>query len=568
MSIWAKRKNGLQQQVWRYIGLAFLFSVFVNLLMLTGPLFMLQVYDRVLSSRSEETLVALLGLVVVLYLLMWLLDVARSRILARFGARLQSDLEGPLFRASLSVRTGGGDSSGRDLQAVQSVFASPALTALLDMPFTPIFVAAIFIFHPSLGWLAVLGGAVLILIALANQMLSRKGAASSHEMFEDAQSFATSVRRGGDFVLAQGMLEVVTDRWEAARRTALVSSMRVLDVTGGLTSLSRAFRLTLQSVMLALGAWLVLRGELTAGAMIAASILLGRALAPIEQGLSRWPQIERARQGWRNVRALIETVPAGGPSTELPRPEGHVDVTGLTMTAPGRKSPLLFNVSFRVEPGVALGVIGRSGSGKTTVARALTNLASPVSGEVRLGGALLSQYGSEALGRYIGFLPQDPVLISGTIAENIARMMPYPENGAVVEAAKRAHAHDLILSLPQGYETPVGPGTRLLSGGQCQRIALARALFGDPVLLVLDEPNSALDLEGTNALNDAVRDMKAEGNAVIIMTHRPMAISECDRLIVLEQGRITASGPRDEVIKTMMKNAEQIDQGLRQRSSG
>lgn len=553
-----------------FLAFAAFFSVFVNLLMLTGPLFMLQVYDRVLGSRSEETLAALVVLVTGLYLLMWLLDFARSRLLARYGARFQSGLDERVFRAQMDPRAAeaGADAAGasRDLEAVQGHYASPAFVAFFDVPFTPIFLAAIFIFHPWLGWLSLTGGGVLVALTLATQILTARRVSEAQKASEAAHRFAENARRAAELIRSQGMLDGVARRWLDRRGAALDHTMAAVDRTGSFSSFSKAFRLALQSLVLALGAYLVLRGELTAGAMIAASILLGRALAPVEQLLGRWPQIVRARQGRAALDRFLTAVPPPAPRTPLPRPEGRVEVRGVTLPGPPGQPPILYNVGFRIEPGQALGIIGRSGSGKSTIARLLTGLLHPPLGEVRLGGALLSRYEPGDLGRFVGYLPQEAQLLGGTVAENIARMALVPESARVVEAARKAMAHDLILSLPQGYDTRVGDEALRLSGGQRQRIALARAFYGNPVLLVLDEPNSALDMEGTDALNAAIRTMKSEGRAIVIMTHRPLAISECDSLMVVEAGAVRASGPRDEVLKSMMTNAGGLQRRLGQRA--
>ncbi len=554
-----------------FLYFAFLFSVFANILMLTGPLFMLQIYDRVLGSRSEETLVALLILVIALYGLMWLLDFARSRLVARYGARFQSALDARIFQLQVTMRPGDmrpeAISASRDLEAIQGYYASPAFVAILDAPFTPLFLLAIFVFHSWLGWFALVGGLILITITFLNQLFTSKRVAEAQRTAEGAHRFSENARRAGELIRSQGMLRPVTERWMNQRTAALGQSMSAVDWTTSFTTFTKSFRLSLQSLILALGAWLVLKGEMTAGAMIAASILMGRALAPIEQILGRWPQITRARQGWRSLEKFLGESPLPEQRTVLPRPEGRISVKGVTVTTGPGKPPVLYNVSFSMAPGEALGVIGRSGSGKTTIAKTLLGLIDPNIGEIRLGGALLSHYPPEDLGRYVGYLPQEPMLISGTIAENIARMSLEPDSEMVVAAAQKAKAHDLILALPDGYETRVEDNVVSLSGGQRQRIALARALYGDPVLLVLDEPNSALDLEGTEALNTAVRTMKSEGRSVIIMTHRPLAISECDNLIVVENGRIKAHGPRDEVLKSMMKNAGDIQKTLERGAS-
>ncbi len=529
--------------------------------MLTGPLFMLQVYDRVLGSRSEETLVALLILVIGLYLFMWLLDFSRARLLARYGARFQSSLDDKVFKAQLTSEarnTPEAISANRDLEAIQGFYGSPAMTAMMDAPFTPLFIGVIFVFHAWLGWFALLGGLVLVVITLLNQMLTSRRVAEAQTTTERANRFGENARHAAELIRSQGMLEPVASRWMAQRVAALQENMSAVDWTGAFSTFTKAFRLSLQSLVLALGAWLVLRGELTAGAMIAGSILLGRALAPIEQIIGRWPQIARARQGWQSLSRFLGGLTEPVQRTRLPRPEGRLDVKGVTLTSAPGKPPILYNITFSVEPGEALGVIGRSGSGKTTIAKTILGLVNPGIGEVRLGGALVSHYTPEDLGAHIGYLPQDPMLITGTIAENIARMSLDPDSEQVVAAAKKAKAHELILSLPDGYETRIENNQISLSGGQRQRIALARALFGDPVLLVLDEPNSALDQDGSEALNTAIRTMKQEGRSVIVMTHRPVAISECDTLMVVENGAVKAHGPRDEIIKSMMKNAGDV----------
>lgn len=525
---------------------------------------MLQVYDRVLGSRSEETLIALLALVIGLYGLMWLLDFSRTRLLARYGARFQTALDDRVFATQIRQvkRTPGAQSASRDLEAVQGFYASPAMTALMDIPFTPVFIGVIFVFHGWLGWFAVSGALILVAITTLNQVMTSKRVAQAQRTVEAAHRFADNAGRASELIRSQGMLGAITSRFMDRRVAALRENMAAVDWTGAFSTFTRAFRLSLQSFVLALGAWLVLRGEITAGAMIAASILLGRALAPIEQIIARWPQISRVRQARASLTEFLSTTPDHPARTRLPRPEGRLDVNGVTVTTKAGAPPVLYNVSFCIAPGEALGVIGRSGSGKTTIAKAILGLIPPSIGEVRLGGALISHYCPDDLGAHVGYLPQDAVLITGTIAENIARMSLSPDSARVVAAARKAKAHDLILSLPDGYDTRIEDNQVCLSGGQRQRIALARALYGDPVLLVLDEPNSALDQEGSEALNAAIRTMKSEGRSVVIMTHRPVAISECDRLMVVESGQVKALGPRDEVIKSMMRNASDIQRTI------
>lgn len=538
------------------------FSLFANLLMLTGPLYMLQVYDRVLSSRSEATLVALSLIVVFLYGIMALLDLTRGRIMGRVGARFQARLDDRVFNASLSRTATRQDETAatglRDLESVQRFITSPVLIAFYDLPWTPFFLAGIALFHPWLGLLAVAGGAVLVVIALISQQMQKGPTTAYGRAAFQSESMAGKLRAEAEMVQAMGMRNAALTRWKKSRNETLNGQLRVADVSGGFTSLTKSLRLLLQSAMLGLGAWLVLRGEMTPGAMIAGSILLGRALAPIELVISQWGVVQRAHQGWHSLAELLGNVPPDMPRTELPKPRARLDVQNLTVIAPGEQQAALRMISFDVQPGQAIGVIGPSGAGKSTLARALTGLWKPASGRIRLDGATLEQYDPEKLGQYVGYLPQKVELFDGTIAENIARLSPNPDADKVVKAAQMAAAHEMILKLPGGYDTRLdGHGSRL-SGGQMQRIGLARALYNDPVLLVLDEPNSNLDNEGSNAVNAAIRKMKEDGGSVLIMAHRPAAIQECDKLLVLDQGARVAFGPRDEVLAKTVQNAAQL----------
>ena len=558
----AELKDGLKKGrslVWT-VGI---FSFFVNLLMLTGPLFMLQVYDRVLGSRSEATLVALVVLVAILYLIMGLLDHARGRILARVGAEFQSSMDRRVFeavlkRAVVPMERSRPATGLKDLEAVQRLMSSPALFAVFDMPWVPIFIGAIFIFHPILGYLALGGGVFLIAVTLLNQLITRKPVNEANGMSAAADSFAESIREEGEVIQGLGMRGAVLNRWRGYRDKALESQISSSDLTGTFSVSSKTFRLFLQSMMLAVGAYLVLRGELTPGAMIAGSILPGRALAPVEQAIGQWPLVIRARQGWASLAELLEKTPKDPQRTELPVPRAIMDAQQITVIPPGEQIATLRMVSFRVEPGQAMGVIGPSGAGKSTLARAILGIWRPASGKVRLDGAALDNYDPDVLGQHIGYLPQDVALFNGTIAENIARMSDQPDPKLVVEAAKKAGAHDMILKMPDGYDTKITGGSGRLSGGQKQRIGLARAMYGNPVILVLDEPNSNLDSVGSEALNQAIRKMKEEGKSVIIMAHRPAAIAECELILYIEGGMRKAFGPRDEVLREQLKNYSQV----------
>lgn len=543
-----------------------LFSIFVNLLMLTGPLFMLQVYDRVLGSRSEETLVALLILVAGLYGLMGVLDYARGRVAARVGAGFQFRLDRRVFAGTLKYATpdrdSGASSSLRDLEAIQRLFSSPALFALLDIPWTPIFILAIFVFHPLLGWLALGGGVLLITIAIINQFLTFRPVGDANQKAQASDALAASLRSQGEVVRGLGMETAALSRWQNLRNSALAAQIQSSDLTGSFSTLSKTLRFFLQSLILALGAYIVLKGEITAGAMIAASILLGRALAPVEQTIAQWPLIMRARFGWRGLVDFLGRVPEPKERIELPKPRAILEIEQVTVVPPGSKVPSLRIDGFKLSPGVALGVIGQSASGKSTLARLLTNIWQPVSGTVRLDGAAIDQYGQD-LGKHIGYLPQDVSLFEATVAENIARLSDNPSAEAVVKAAKRAGAHEMILKLSDGYDTVISGGLSGLSGGQRQRIGLARAMYGDPVLLVLDEPNASLDSPGSDALNGAIKQFKSEGSSVIIMAHRPSGIAECDLLMVLQDGVRKAFGPRDEVLRAQVQNHAEVSGNAR-----
>ncbi|WP_299413348.1 type I secretion system permease/ATPase [uncultured Sulfitobacter sp.] len=539
-----------------------LFSAFANLLMLTGPIYMLQVYDRVLGSGSQETLVALSLLVVFLYGVMGVLDYTRGRIMGRVGARFQDDLDRRVFDAVVRKSAVAPDSktnaSLADLEAVQRMITSPVLMAAFDLPWTPIFFAGIFVFHEYLGYLALIGGAVLIVITIANQFLSRGAQSRAAIAGQQAGGMADQIRTEAEMVQAMGMRDAAFTRWQKARTEALEGQVRAADVGGTFTSMTKTIRLFLQSAMLGMGAYLVLQNQLTPGAMIAGSILLGRALAPVEMMLNQWAILQRGHTGWNNLAELLGTVAVEAPRTDLPKPKASLVAKNLTVVPPGEKQASLKSISFDVKPGQAVGVIGPSGSGKTTLARTLTGVWRPAGGSVRLDGAALEHYGTETLGTHIGYLPQRVALFDGTIAQNIARLADTPDAEKVVAAAKMAAAHEMILELPDGYDTVIRSGQVRLSGGQMQRIGLARALYADPVILVLDEPNSNLDNTGSQALNQAIRGMKETGRSVLIMAHRPAAIQECDTLLVLDGGMRMAFGPKEEVLKGMVKNHQEI----------
>ncbi len=556
------------RQLYWFVGI---FSIFVNLLMLTGPIYMLQIYDRVLGSRSVETLVALTLLVAFLFTMMGILDFARSRIMGRAGARFQSQLERRVFDAVLrksAISPDQGGASGQsDLRSIQQLMTSPVLTAAFDIPFTPLFLAGIWVFHPYLGILALSGGAILILLAILNQLITRRSAQTASQADATADGIASEIRTEAETVQAMGMRNAAFDRWQAMRGQALKQQIGLADQIGTFTVSIKTFRLFLQSAMLGLGAWLVLQNQLTAGAMIAGSILLGRALAPVEQLVGQWSMVQRAMRGWSSLGRLLSEVPPEVPRTALPKPKAQLELQGVSIIPPGERSPTLHAVTFAVNPGQAVGVIGASGAGKSSLARAIMGLWPPITGTIRLDGATLDQFGPDTLCQHIGYLPQRVQLFAGTIAENIARLSPAPDAEQVVAASKRADAHEMILKLPQGYDTQVSAGGGRLSGGQIQRIGLARAMYGDPVILVLDEPNSNLDNEGNEAINTAIRNFRGAGKSVLIMAHRPAAIKECNLLLMLESGQVRCFGPKDEVLREVVQNRTQIAKSIDQRGA-
>jgi ATP-binding cassette, subfamily C, bacterial len=546
---------------------AILFSVFVNLLMLTAPLYMLQVYDRVLLSRSEATLLALSILAACMFLLMGVLDHVRGRVMARIGARLQDALDERVLsaafrRLTLAPRDQNALSAQRDLDAVTRLWSSPVLIALIDLPWTPIFTAALFVFHPWMGAFGIAGMLILIAFTWANQSVTEAPLNEATIAQHQTDRQAENLKSESELVRALGMSGHAFSRWQKLRARTAGTAMDVNDTAGAFAVLSKTFRLFLQSAMLGLGAWLVLREELSPGAMIAGSILLGRALQPIEMAVGQWSMVTRSRAARDRLAQLLADVPVEPPRTPLPRPAALIEVQGLSIVPPGETQPSLRGLSFTLQPGQAMGVIGASGSGKSTLARALIGVWRPNAGRIRLDGATLDQYDPDTLGGYIGYLPQRVSLFDGTIAENIARLDDGADPTRIVEAAKKAAAHDMIVKLPKGYDTVVSSMGGRLSGGQIQRIGLARAFYGDPVLFVLDEPNSNLDNDGSLALNQAIRAAKAAGSAVLIMAHRPAAIQECDLLMVMKDGAIQSLGPRDQVLREAVKNAGDVARTL------
>ncbi len=536
-----------------------LLSALVNVLYLTGSLFMLEVYDRVLPSRSVPTLLGLAAIVVVLYAFQGLFDVLRNRLLVRIGAAVDRALGRRTYDAVVqaplvATRQGDGLQPLRDLDQVRTFLSSPGPAALFDLPWIPLYLLLCFAFHPWIGAAVLVGALLLVSITLVTDLLTRRPSQAVAAAAGQRNTLAEAGRRNAEVLRAMGMAARTGDIWSEASERHLVAQRRVSDVTGGLGAAAKVLRLTLQSLVLGIGAYLVIGGEATGGIMIASSILVARALAPVELAVAHWKGLVAARQGWARLRTFLASFPATRPSVSLPAPSEGIRIEAVTATAPGLGRALVSDVTFSLRSGQGLGIIGASGSGKSSLIRVLTGIWGPVQGCVRLDGATLDQWPPEVLGKHIGYLPQDVELFAGTVAQNVARFDPDASSEGIVAAAKAAGIHDLVCSLPKGYDTPIGEGGAALSGGQRQRLALARALYGEPFLVVLDEPNSNLDAEGEDALNRAIRDVRARGGIVVIVAHRPSALSAVDRVLFMAEGRVRAFGPRDDVLSALKRS--------------
>ena len=532
-------------------------SLVINLLMLTGPMFMLQVYDRVLASRSVPTLIVLAGLAGALYVFFGLLEDLRGRSLLRIGQRLDTQLSGASFAAAVNLpvvlgRRGARLDPVRDLELVRQFLTGAGPAALFDMPWMPIYLAIVFLLHPYLGFLALGGAAIIVALLIINEATSRKPTQELASLNGQKAATLSSIRRNGEVVSAMGMLETLTNRWNAGNQRFLSHQQRASDRALMFSSITKAFRFLLQSAVLGLGAWLVIRQEMSSGSMIASSIITSRALAPVEQAVAHWRSFVGARQARRRLDEVLGAE-VHAPETELPAPHRDLKVENLMVAAPGETAALVQGASFRLAAGDGLGVIGPSGSGKTSLLRALVGVWPTSRGAVRLDGSELNQWTRTALGASIGYLPQDVELFEGTIAENIARFEPQPASEAVLEAARFAGVHDLVAGMDKGYDTQIGEAGARLSAGQRQRIGLARALYRSPFLIALDEPNSNLDAEGDAALTQAIKAMREKGSIIIVVAHRPSALAGVDTVLLMKDGRQAAFGPKQEVLDQLQK---------------
>lgn len=538
------------------------FSVIINILMLTGAVFMLEIYDRVLPSRSMATLIGLCIIASILFAAQGLLDLIRSRLLIRAGGAIDEALATRVFEilVKLPVRAvdrGDGLQPLRDLDAIRSFLSGPGPTALTDLPWLPFYLVIVYAFHPLLGVTALLGAIMLIVLTLLAEALSRKPArdATTHAM--NRYALAEACRRNAEVLAGMGFASRLGNLWQSSNDRALAFQRRGADITGGLGAIARVLRMVLQSAVLAIGAYLVIIQQASAGAIIASSILAARALAPVDIAIANWRGFIAARQSWERLGRLLAMLPPQQVRMPLHAPSIRYQVENVIVAPPGEQKIVVRDVDFALNRGQGLGIIGPSGSGKSSLARVLVGAWLPVAGRVRLDGAALDQWAPEILGQYVGYLPQDVELFPGSVAQNIARFDPHADPDSVIKAARAADVHDLITSLPgdKGYETQIGERGKILSAGQRQRVALARALYGDPFLVVLDEPDASLDQKGEQALREAIRAVRARGGIVIVVSHRQTVLGAVDLLLALENGRPLVFGAKEIVLQKLARPA-------------
>ncbi|MGB6228710.1 MAG: type I secretion system permease/ATPase [Litorimonas sp.] len=548
-----------------FIGVG-IFSFFVNLLMLTGPVYMLQVYDRVLMSRSMSTLIFISVAMLLLYFFMGLFDFWRSRVLVRVADEFEAAMTDRTFLSWIRQSPRGGEAARSqplsDVSMIRQFLSGPTPGAFFDLPWAPLFILLIFFLHWTLGVLAVIGSAIIFVSAWISSRRTEKPLMESLKLRRAEQDFAGLTQRNAEAIQAMGMAGNVRERWSRYNVEGAKETVSAADRSGGAGAFTKAFRMFLQSAMLGAGGALAIQQIISPGAMIAGSIILGRALAPVQTLIGQWRHVGQARDAYERLNAFLEDDMDRPRPTQLPEPTGTISVEALTAGPPGATRAVLNGIDFSLRPGQALGVVGPSASGKSTLARLLVGVWMPQRGSVRLDGATYDQWDRDFVGRHIGYLPQTVELFDGTISDNIARFDSAKTDEAVIAAARKAGVHDLILRLPDGYETQVGVGRTVLSGGQTQRIGLARALYADPVLIVLDEPNANLDHEGDQALTRAIAGARKRGAVVVVMAHRPSAIAAVDKLLSLRDGRQHAFGPKDEVLAKLREEA-QANQGAK-----
>lgn len=539
-----------------------LFSGIINVFMLAGPFYMLQVYDRVIPSRNVATLAGLSAIVLVVYLAQAYFDALRARMLSRIGTIFDASLQEPIHIALATLPLRGAkpllaQQPLRDLDQVRTFLSGIGPTAILDIPWIPLFLIALFLFHPVIGVAALIGMLAIISMTMVTERQSKGAASRAMESSANRQVLADATRQNAEVIRALGMTDRLTARWSAANEGYLRENMRVMDVHANLGAGAKILRFILQSAMLGVAAYLVVVEQASGGIMIASSIMMGRALAPIEIALSTWKQFVAARQGVTRLRSILKaTAMRSSPSVVLPRPRRILSVHDLSVSAPGSDRVLVSHVTFSLTAGMGLALLGASASGKSSLSKALVGIWPAVEGVVRLDGATLDQWECNDLGRHIGYLPQEVSLLAGSVAENISRFDETATSDSILEAARIAGANEMILSLPDGYATQIGEGGMSLSAGQRQRIGLARAVYGDPFFVVLDEPNANLDADGENALTAAIQTLKDKHCIVVVISHRPSALTALDMAMVLYSGKMIAFGPRDEVFSRVAHSVD------------
>ena len=541
------------------------FSMVINLLQLAAPIYMLQIYDRVLASRNDMTLAMLTGLLIAVFALVSALEFIRSRVLVRLGALMEAKINDRVFDAAFAASLDGKGNARQavsDLTQIRTFITGNGTFAFFDAPWFPIYLAAMFMLHSWIGWFGAISALVLVALTWVTELATQDPLANANRLAIESGNLAQNSLNNAEVIAAMGMLPNIRGRWQSKQSEYLLLQAVASDRAGLIAACTKFFRVTFQSLILGLGAYLAIRQELTGGAMIVGSTLMGRALAPIDQVISNWRGFVQTRLAYSRLNNLLAAYPPAGKAMPLPPPSGQLSVEGVIVAPPGSELPVLNGLTFSIPAGTTVAIIGPSGSGKSSLARTLVGIWTPRTGTVRYDGADLSTWNTTALGPFIGYLPQDIELFDGSVSENIARFGRVDPD-KVIDAAIKAGLHESILRMPQGYETPVGPGGAALSGGQRQRIGLARALYGQVRLVVLDEPNSNLDDIGEAALVQAIQKLKTEGCTVVLITHRSSVLSTVDRVMVLREGVIQAYGPRDDVIAAIA----QASQAARKNSS-
>ncbi|WP_426235135.1 type I secretion system permease/ATPase [Pararhizobium sp. DWP1-1-3] len=551
-----KRKNA-EKLTKRFKGIflfLFITSGMINILALTGSFYMLQIYDRALTSGSIPTLLGLSILAIGLYLFQGFFDIIRSQVLVRVGARLDAKIAPLAHQVAIDMPRFGFSTAealerGRDVDTVRGFLGGQGPIAFFDLPWMPLYLIFVYMLHPYLGALTFGGAFILTILTVLTELMTRRWAAATHKSGIERNAIADSNTRNAEVLKAMGFAERAVGRFNLANQEHLALQTRTNDISGTFSAISRVLRMVLQSAVLGLGAWLTIQGEMSAGAIIAASVASARALAPVDLAVGNWKSFVAARTAFSRLKETVIALAGNTAPMDLPAPSRTLKVERLTVAAPGSGRVLLSDVSFEIAAGQALGIIGPSGGGKTTLARALTGIWPPLRGGVRLDDAELTQWSDSCLGQHIGYLPQDVALLDATVEENISRLEANVDARAIVEAAQTTGIHEMIVRLPDGYRTSLGPQGASLSAGQRQRIALARALYRNPFIVVMDEPNSNLDGEGESALTQAIQAVRARNGIAIVIAHRPSALTACDLIAVVQNGKMVAFGPKNEILK-------------------